>query len=152
MGVIFKERAWYRVLHKGRYAKEGHRKESVKDWGPENKTMMQILAGASARINGRGSNGVLLKALPLCDTETLRLLLGSGKQPVKVETVLYSLNHSSANTTNERPLADVVAMLVAAGAFLEARSAFKHRTPLLMAVNNLEMSAFYSQPVLTLGR
>jgi hypothetical protein len=65
MGVIFKERAWYRVLHKGRYAKEGHRKESVKDWGPENKTMMQILAGASARIDGRGSNGVPLKAVPL---------------------------------------------------------------------------------------
>ncbi|VUC31681.1 unnamed protein product [Clonostachys rosea] len=136
IGLIFTDRCWYLVLHKGRYAEE---KKSVKDWGPENKKMVQILVGAGANIDADGSNTLLLKALPFCDTETLKLLLGSRKHPETAETVLYSLNQPFVNTSNERPLADLVALLVAAGASLETKTAIKGRTPLLMAVNNLEM-------------
>lgn len=139
IGLIFTDRAWHLVRHEGRCPERGHRKESVKDWGPENKRIIQILVAAGANVDADGSNAVLLRALPFCDTETLKLLLGSRKHPETVETVLYSLNHSPVSTPNDRPLADLVAMLVAAGASLEARSAIKGRTPLLMAVNNLEM-------------
>ncbi|KAH8892663.1 ankyrin [Thozetella sp. PMI_491] len=141
IGLIFRDPAWYHVLHQGRYEEKANRKDKVKDWEPENKAMVKILVGAGASIDAGGSDATLLEALPFCDVEILKLILGSRKHPETVEKVLFGLQqaYTDLKSTGGRPLTELVSMLVAAGGSLEARVGWKHRTPLLMAVNDMEM-------------
>lgn len=138
LGLLFQDPMYYLLVDLGTTPQKSLRKEKAVQCTTENREIARILINFGAYIDAGGSDKALLKALPVCDLETLKLLLDSRRDSNIVENVLFALQQTYVPSPEGRPLDEMVAVLVAAGASLEEKN-MRGLTPLLASVDSPTM-------------